>query len=168
MNNTPQGRVEEKRAREKVKQVKQKREGGGREDGQRRAFIIDKGGVQSLQLSESMAQNLAVPRHGSQESGPSRRTGVFIPAAAEQSKYEYMSSGMLVALRYRPGQLNTKSQPTVGGSRSNRLKCGAVNGAAPPSDELALLFKRADLPLHRSTCQKTPQAPGGCANGNFP
>lgn len=42
MNNTPQGRVEEKRAREKVKQVKQKREGGGREDGRRRAFIIDR------------------------------------------------------------------------------------------------------------------------------
>lgn len=56
---TRESRREERK--EKVKQVKQKRGGkGGREDGQRTAFIIDQGGVQSLQLSESLVNTLAL------------------------------------------------------------------------------------------------------------
>jgi hypothetical protein len=53
MNNTPQGRVEEKRERESEASKPEER-GEEREGGQRRGFIIDRRGVQSLQLSESL------------------------------------------------------------------------------------------------------------------
>lgn len=56
---TRESRREESERESEASRAEQKR-GGGREDGQRRAFIIDKGGVQSLQSSESIAQHLAL------------------------------------------------------------------------------------------------------------
>lgn len=92
---TRESRRKESEGESEESKAKERR--GGREDGQRRAFIIDRGGVQRLQLSESIAQDLALCQ-GMDLKKVVRAEGLESSYQQPQSRNTYMSSGLLVAL----------------------------------------------------------------------